>query len=61
MDNLEDMEESVPVNVKSALVYIVGYVTRHDPELHETAQLGQTSFYHQKFGQYIQTVLTEGS
>ena len=52
VDNLEELEASLPVETKSVLIYIAGYVTRKDPELDEISQLGQTTCYFHKFGQY---------
>ena len=54
-DNLEQLEESIPLETKMALVYIAGYVTRKDPEFSEE-DISQTTFYHQKFGDYLDTL-----
>lgn len=56
MDNLETLEDSVPFETKSALVYIAGYVTRKDPESDEATLLGQTTFYHHKYGEYTNSL-----
>ena len=55
-DNLEKLERSIPLAKKMALVYIVGYVTRKDPELSEKDLLSLTTFYHQKFGDYLDSL-----
>ena len=51
-DALEQLEESLLVEKKAVLVYIVGYITWKDPELDEVSLLGQTSFYFQKCDGY---------
>jgi hypothetical protein len=56
VDNLEELEASISVETKSVLIYIAGYVTRKDPELDEVSQLGQTTFYFEKFGQYTNSL-----
>lgn len=55
VDNLELLEDSVSSETKSVLVYIAGYVTRNDPEVDES-QLGQTTFYYEKFGAYTDSL-----
>ena len=55
-DNLEKLEKSIPLATKMTLVYIAGYVTRKDPELNETDLLSQTTFYHQKFRDYLDSL-----
>ena len=55
-DNLEKLEKSFPLATKMALVYIAGYVTRKDPELSEKDLLSQTTFYHQTFGDYLESL-----
>ena len=52
VDCLVDLEASVPAETKAALVYIAGYVTRHDGEIDEERLLHRTTFYHQKYGGY---------
>ena len=56
VDSLEVLEASVPLETKSVLVYIAGYVTRKDPELDETSLLGQTTLYFDKFGDYTDSL-----
>lgn len=56
MDNLEELEASVPPETKSVLVYIAGYITRKDPEEDELSQLDQTTFYFQQFGKYTDSL-----
>ena len=55
-DNLEKMEESIPLATKMSLVYIAGYITRNNPELSEMDMLIQTTFYHQKYGNYLNSL-----
>ena len=55
-DNLEKLEKPIPLATKMALVYIAGYVTRKDPELREKDLLSQTTFYHQQFGDYLDSL-----
>ena len=56
MDSVEELEASVPVDSKSALVYIAGYVTRKDTELYDVSVLDRTTFYHEKFGGYTDSL-----
>ena len=55
-DNLPTLESSVPSETKMSLVYIAGYITRKDPELSENQLLGQTTFYYQKYGKFIDSL-----
>ena len=55
-DNLEELEKSIPLECKMALVYIAGYVTRKDAEMTEDELLDQTSFYYEKFGDYLNSL-----
>ena len=56
-DNLGKLEMFIPfLATKIALVYIAGYVTRKDTELSEKDLLSQTTFYHQKFGDYLDSL-----
>ena len=55
-DNLAELENSIPLECKMALIYIAGYVTRKDPEKTEDELLAQTSFYYQKFGDYLNSL-----
>lgn len=52
-DNLEELENHVTVETKMALVYISGYVTRNDLLMSDDDLFHVTTFYHQKFGNYI--------
>ena len=56
VDSLDELEESLPAETKAALVYIAGYVTRHDAETNEESLLGVTTFYHQEFGGYTDSL-----
>lgn len=56
VDNLEELELSLPQETKEVLVYIAGYVTRNDAEEDEKALLGHTSFYFEKFGAYTNSL-----
>ena len=55
-DNLEKLEKSISLARKMTLVYIAGYVARKDPELSEKDLLSQTTFYHQRFGDYLDSL-----
>lgn len=56
MDNIEELEKEVPDETKEVLVYLAGYVTRKDPEQDEATLLGQTNFYHSKYGDYMNSL-----
>ena len=47
-DNLENLEPSLSNEIKMALVYIAGYITRNDDQLSEY----ETHFYYEKYGKY---------
>ena len=47
-DNLENLEPSLSNEIKMALVYIAGYITRKDNQPSEW----ETHFYHKKYGKY---------
>ena len=51
-DNLVQLENSLTISTKTALVYIAGYVTRKDEELPEKDLLEVTTFYFEKYGSY---------
>ena len=53
LDSIEQLEASVSVETLKALVYIAGYITRHDPELNEDSSLDVTMFYYERFGGYF--------
>ena len=52
-DNLEELEASVSEDTKQAMIYVAGYIVRYDEALSETQLLDVTTFYHQKYGSYI--------
>ena len=54
--NQEVLESSVPTETKAVLVNIAGYVNHKDLELAEEALLEQTTFNHQKYGQYTDSL-----
>ena len=47
-DNLESLEPSLSNEIKMALVYIAGYITRNDNQPSEC----ETHFYYEKYGKY---------
>ena len=47
-DKLENLEPSLSNEIKMALVYIAGYITRNDNQLSEC----ETHFYYEKYGKY---------
>ena len=47
-DNLENLEPSLSYEIKIALVYIAGYITRNDNQPSEC----ETHFYYEKHGKY---------
>lgn len=51
-DNLEELEASVSKETLSVLVYIAGYVTRHDAAADEASSLDMTTFYYERYGAY---------
>ena len=51
-DNIANLENSITIDTKMALVYIAGYVTRKDSELTESELLDVTTFYFGKYGEY---------
>ncbi|XP_047135436.2 uncharacterized protein LOC124812623 isoform X1 [Hydra vulgaris] len=55
-DNLPNLESFISSDTNMALIYISEYLTRKDNELSENELLEKTTFYHQKFGQYIESI-----
>ena len=55
-DHLPEFEEKISRDNKMSLVHIAGYVTRHDSEPTEEDLLNTTTFYHQKYGDYTDTL-----
>ena len=51
-DNIVELESSLTIETKMALVYIAGYVTRKDKELSEIDMMEVTTFYYKKYGSY---------
>ena len=54
-DGLPELESSVTEDTKMVLLYIAGYITRYNSASSETF-LNETTFYHQKYGQYLDTM-----
>lgn len=52
IDNLVILEDSVPKETKTALVYIAGYATRKD----SYSDYEETAFYYEKCGQYTEAL-----
>ena len=50
-DNLESLEEGIPLETKMSLCHIAGYVTRDD-EMDDETLFNATTFYYQKYGEY---------
>lgn len=53
VDNIQQLEGSLPEETKATLLYIAGYVTFKHPE---SEDIGQTTFYFQKFGGYLESL-----
>ena len=53
VDNLQELEGSLPEETKATLLYIAGYVTFKHPERED---IGQTSFYFEKYGGYLESL-----
>ena len=51
-DNLPQLEESIPDDAKSSLVYIAGYVVRK----RQSTDLEDTSLYYQQYGAYTEAL-----
>ena len=52
-NGLPELESSVPEDTEMVLDYIAGYITRNDFGSSEEKLLNETTFYHEKFGQYL--------
>ena len=52
-DGLPELESAIPEGTKMVLVYIAGYITRNDSGPSAEKLLNETSFYHQKYRQYL--------
>ena len=52
-DNLAELESSINLDTKMSLVYISGYVSRHDDSLSEKELLEETMFYVEKYGEVV--------
>jgi hypothetical protein len=55
INQLPELETSLPLSTKMALFYIAGYVTRKD-DVSENELLNDTSFYFQLYGDYTKTM-----
>ena len=55
-DKLPDLESFISPDTNMALIYISGYIIRKDNELSENELLEKTTFYHQKHGQYTDSI-----
>ena len=60
-ENLPALEDSIPVDTKKSLVYIAGYVTQKDDQMSENELLSVTTFYHKKYGGYVDSMDRGGS
>ena len=54
-DSLEVLEDFISHENKMNLCHIAGYITRHD-DISEEELFGATTFYHQKYGKYTDTL-----
>ena len=52
---MSKLKSSVPEDTKIVFVYIAGYITRNDSGSSEEKLLNKT-LYHQKYGQYLDTM-----
>ena len=52
-DGLPELESSVSEDTKMVLVYIAGYIAGNDSGSSEEKLLNETTFYHRKYGQYL--------
>ena len=52
-NGLPELESSVPEDTKMVLDYIADYITRNDFGSSEEKLLNETTFYHEKYGQYL--------
>ena len=55
-ENLEVLEDKIPLETKMSLSHIAGYVTRHDEEEDETELLNVTTFYFKKYGSFTNSL-----
>ena len=53
IDGLPRLESSLPKDTKMVLMCIAGYIRRNDSGSSEEKLLNETTFYHQKYGQYL--------
>ena len=51
-DHLIQLEYSLTIETKMAIVYIAGYVTRKDKDFSETDTMEVPTFYYKKHGSY---------
>ena len=59
-DGLPKLESSVPEHTEMVLVHIAGHITRDDSGSSEEKLLNETNFYHQKYGQYLDAMDSDG-
>ena len=59
-DGLPELESSFLEDTKIVLVYIAGCITRNDSGSSEEKLLNETTFYHQKYGQYLDGMDRDG-
>ena len=59
-DGLPELESSFLEDTKIVLVYIAGFITRNDSGSSEEKLLNETTFYHQKYGQYLDGMDRDG-
>ena len=59
-DGLPELESSVPEDTKMVLAYIAGSITYNDSGSSEEKLLNEASFYHQKYGQYLDAMDVDG-
>ena len=59
-DGLPELESSVPEDTKMVLAYIAGYITYNDSGSSKKKLLNEASFYHQKYGQYLDAMDGDG-
>ena len=57
---MPELESLIPEGTKMVLVYIAGYITRNDSGPSAEKLLNETSFYHQKYGQYLDAMDRSG-
>ena len=59
-DGLPELESSFLEDTKIVLVYIAGFITRNDSGSSEEKLLNETTFYQQKYGQYLDGMDRDG-